>query len=226
MIGRQEALQRWADDEFVVGHHLGSLMHAHLDLEEAIAMGSLSQDELSHCSLVCELLGDADEAAKDRRLMLRDPLEFRCSSLAVMEVESWPDAVAKHLLYEVADAFRVAALAPGTVIRREEELHRHHWWAWAEVLAQRPVGRTALRESIERLWPATGDLLDMGIEAAPSLWLEALHRGFEPLGVSLPVQPAAPARRGQYAPDAEGAIRDTIVRAQSVYRMDPSAVWA
>lgn len=225
-MNRQEALRRWADDEFVVGHHLGRMMHAHLDLEEAIAMGSLSQDELSHCSLVCELLGDTDEAAKDRRLMLRDPLDFRCSSLAVLEVETWPDAVAKHVLYEVADAFRVAALAPETVIHREEELHRRHWWAWAEALAGRAAGRAALEASVERLWPATGDLLDMGIEIERTKWLDGLRSGFEPLGIRLPARPPERARRADYASAAERAIRETIDRAQSVYRTDPLAVWA
>lgn len=224
-MSRERALERWIDDEFVVGHHLGTLMHAHLDLEEAIAMGSLSQDELSHCSLLCEMLGDADEAAKNRRLLLRDRTAFRCASLAVLEVETWPDAVAKHVLYETADAIRVTALAADTVIAREESLHRRHWWAWAGVLAAGEIGRLALQESVERLWPHTGDLLDLGVETDPDGWLDELGRGFGALGIRVPAPPA-PRNRGEYEEPIRAALEQMLERAQSVYRTDPEAVWA
>ena len=71
MTDREAALERWADDEFLIGHQLGLLMHAHLDLEEAVAMGSLSQDELSHASLILEMLGD-DEPEERCALELAD----------------------------------------------------------------------------------------------------------------------------------------------------------
>lgn len=225
MSDREAALERWADDEFIVGHHLGILMHAHLDLEEAVAMGSLSQDELSHASLVLGLLGE-DEAGKDRRLLLRDPEHFVCSSLAVLPVETWPDVVAKHLLYEEADALRVQALGGGTVIVREETLHRRHWWAWADALTRRAPGAAALQASIDRLWPHCGDLLDMSIPLDPSRWSDALADGLRRVGLRAPGSAPAPRSRRWRTPEIALRLQDVLAVAQSVYRTDPAAVWS
>lgn len=225
MTDREAALERWADDEFLIGHQLGLLMHAHLDLEEAVAMGSLSQDELSHASLILEMLGD-DEPEKDRRLLLRDPELFTCSSLAVVPVESWPDVVAKHLLYEEADALRVEVLGAGTVIAREETLHRRHWWAWADALARHTAGADALQASIERLWPHTGDLLDMGIPLECRRWPEALAEGLRRVGLRPPGRRPDPRSRRWRTPDIALLLQDVLEVAQSVYRTDPAAVWS
>jgi 1,2-phenylacetyl-CoA epoxidase catalytic subunit len=219
------ALERWADDEFLIGHHLGLLMHAHLDLEEAVAMGSLSQDELSHASLVLDMLGD-DEAAKDRRLLLRDPECFACSSLAVMAGETWPDVVAKHLLYEEADALRVQALGEGTVIEREETLHRRHWWAWADALARRGAGAAALQASVDRLWPHCADLLDMAIPLDPARWAGALEEGLRGVGLRVPAALPAPRSRRWPTPETALCLQEVLAVAQSVCRSDPAAVWA
>ena len=221
----EAALERWADDEFIVGHHLGLLMHAHLDLEEAVAMGSLSQDELSHASLVLDMLGH-DEAAKDRRLLLRDPERFACSSLAVMPVETWPDVVAKHLLYEEADALRVQVLGEGTVIVREETLHRRHWWAWAAALARRDPGAAALQASLDRLWPLTADLLDMAIPVDPVRWADALERGLGEIGLRMPAPLPSPHSRRWPTPETALRLQEVLAVAQSVYRSDPATVWS
>ena len=220
----REALERWADDKFLLGNHLGQMMHAHLDLEESIAMGSLSQDELSHCSIVCEMLGDVSERDKDRRLLLRDPAQFKCSSLAAAAVETWPDAVAKHLLYETAEAQRVELLGAGTVIEREEALHRRHWLAWSAVLAAQPLTHAALEESIARLWPLTDDLFDMALDISPERWRADLEAYLAPLGIAPPhVVPSA--SRSHRPPGVQADLFDTLEKSQSVYRSSPSAVW-
>lgn len=224
MIER-DTLERWADDEFLVGHLMGVMTHSFLDLEEAIAMGSFSQDELSHCSLVCDMLDDS-ERQKDERFLLREPHDFRCSTLALHEPASWPESVIKHLLYEEAEKLRVEAHGGETVMVREEEMHRRHWWSWTEALSSSNRGWTALQEEIERLWPLTADLFDMGCAVDEGAWRSELERGLSGFGLKLPGSPFPFQGRSERDPSTLAELERVIRPAQSVFRQDPSATWA
>lgn len=222
----REALERWADDEYLVGHLLGVMLHGHLDLEEAVAMGSFAQDELSHASLVCGLMGE-DERAKDRRFLLREPEDFLCSSLAAFPVRTWVEVIAKQVLYEEAERLRVTRLAGDTVIVREEEYHRQHWWAWATALCRSEVGRTGLSRSLAGLWPNCADLFDMGVEGLDARdWARTLEERLGAIGLQLPGELRSSRQRRQRSADAQARLEAIIAPSQAVFRQDPTAVWA
>lgn len=225
MAADREALARWADDEFLIGHLLGVLLHEVLDLEEAVAMGSFSQDELSHAALLCDRLGDSARQ-KDERFFVREPRKFRCATLAATPIETWPAAVAKHLLYEEAEALRLEHLGEETVMAREEALHRRHWWAWAEALARGAAGREAVERALAQLWPLTADLFDMGLPVSSAVWRARLEAGCGRLGVRLPPANTSARTRGERTPEALATLERVLAPAQSVVRLDPTATWA
>ena len=222
----REELERWADDEYLVGHLLSTMLHGHLDLEEAVAMGSIAQDELSHASLICDLLGE-NGRQKDERFLLREAHQFSCSTLAAHEMSSWAEAVAKHLLYEEAERDRIASADIETVMRREEEHHRGHWWAWTRALCAGESGRAGFQAAVDRLWPLTADLFDMSMAGVGNrqAWLDRLEAGLRPLGIGLTALPPERSRADRPAAVAEGLER-VISISQSVFRLDPQAVWA
>lgn len=221
----KEVLERWADDEFLIGHHLGTMLHGYLDLEEAVAIGSFAQDELSHASIICDFM-DEDERTKDKRFLLRAPSQFLCSSLAIQPLKRWVEVIAKHLLYEEAEKLRIEKLDATTVMVREEEYHRKHWWEWASVLCKSELGRRELAATTEFYWPYTNDLFDMGVELDVSKWRTNLEKGLAPLGVKLPDSMPEPTSREERSPEILALMEKVIQPAQSVFRLDPNTVWA
>jgi 1,2-phenylacetyl-CoA epoxidase catalytic subunit len=218
-------LERWADDEFLIGHHLGIMLHGYLDLEEAVAIGSFAQDELSHASLICDLMNE-DERTKDKRFLLREPSQFLCSSLALQPIERWVEVIAKHLLYEEAETLRIEKLDATTVMVREEEYHRKHWWEWASILCKTQPGRRELEATIEHYWPYTNDLFDTGVELDILLWRNNLEKRLTAFGVNLPDSMPEPTSRKERSPEILALMENVIKPAQSVFRLDPNTVWA
>ena len=98
--------------------------------------------------------GDADALAFDR-----SPEEYRCAPLVELQlVGDWAATIARHGLYETADAIRVAALKESdwpelagltAKMDREEEYHRMHAGMWLEKLKGNDRFETAFAE----LWP-------------------------------------------------------------------------
>jgi ring-1,2-phenylacetyl-CoA epoxidase subunit PaaC len=157
-----------ADDELVLGWRNSEWTGIAPFLEEDVAFSSIAQNEIGHAralyQLVAEELGtSADELAFDR-----PPDEYRCAPLVELRlVPDWARTVARHYLYETADAVRIEELkADGdekvaglaAKIDREEAYHRMHAEMWAGRLAAEP----RFAEAVDELWPYALGLLEAG----------------------------------------------------------------
>jgi ring-1,2-phenylacetyl-CoA epoxidase subunit PaaC len=152
---RAELLLAIADDELILGWRDSEWTGIAPFLEEDVAFSSIAQNEIGHARALYELaardLGTtADELAFDR-----PPEEYRCARLVELRLPDWEHTIARHVLYEQADARRlerlkasddagVAGLA--AKIDREEVYHRLHAEMWLERLKDEPRFTAALEE--------------------------------------------------------------------------------
>ena len=159
MTERAQLLIELADDELILGWRNSEWTGIAPFLEEDVAFSSIAQNEIGHARALYELAAreldtDADALAFDRK-----PEEYRCAPLVQLRfVPDWARTIARHVLYETADAIRIehlkehedAALAGvAAKIEREEVYHRLHAEMWLDRL-----GREArYTEAVEELWP-------------------------------------------------------------------------
>jgi ring-1,2-phenylacetyl-CoA epoxidase subunit PaaC len=196
---RARRLLELADDELILGWRDSEWTGIAPFLEEDVAFSSIAQNEIGHARALYELaardLGTtADELAFDR-----DPDEYRCAPLVELRRLEWARTVARHFLYETADAVRIAALKASddpevaglaAKIEREEAYHLMHAEMWLERLLSSKEGTRRLREAVEELWPYALGVLD---EELRPQWLERIR---ERLPWELPE--AEPVTRGQH----------------------------
>jgi ring-1,2-phenylacetyl-CoA epoxidase subunit PaaC len=157
-VNAQELLTL-ADDELILGWRNSEWTGIAPFLEEDVAFSSIAQTEIGHARAWYELaakeLGtDADSLAFDR-----DPDEYLCAPLVERRlVDDWAGTIARHWLYENADAIRIQVLLNSThrevaglaeKIDREEAYHRMHAAMWEERLRDEPK----FREAVDELWP-------------------------------------------------------------------------
>jgi ring-1,2-phenylacetyl-CoA epoxidase subunit PaaC len=159
---RAQQLLAIADDELVLGWRNSEWTGIAPFLEEDVAFSSIAQNEIGHAralySLAAEELGTtADELAFDRQ-----PDEYLCAQLVELKRLDWAPTIARHFLYETADAVRVEALKASDdaevaglagKIDREEAYHRMHAEMWVDRLHATEEGTRRLREAVEELWP-------------------------------------------------------------------------
>jgi ring-1,2-phenylacetyl-CoA epoxidase subunit PaaC len=221
-VSRADLQLELADDELVLGWRNSEWTGIAPFLEEDVAFSSIAQNEIGHARALYELaaaeLGTtADELAFDRRLE-----EYRCAPLVELRRLEWARTIARHWLYETADAIRIEALkASGdpevaglaAKIDREELYHRMHAEMWIDRLLASEEGRARLDEAIEELWPYALGVLD------DELRPELVRRAEERLGRGLP--DAEPVRRGDHVAELAELLEEmTIVR-----RSEPGASW-
>jgi ring-1,2-phenylacetyl-CoA epoxidase subunit PaaC len=169
MKNRAELLLELADDELILGWRNSEWTGIAPFLEEDVAFSSIAQNEIGHARALYELaardLGtDADSLAFDRALE-----EYRCAPLVELRRLEWARTIARHWLYETADAVRLEALkASGdpdiaglaAKMDREEIYHRIHAEMWLDRLLAVPEGRERLEEGVRELWPYALGVLD------------------------------------------------------------------
>jgi ring-1,2-phenylacetyl-CoA epoxidase subunit PaaC len=158
-----EDVLAFADDELVLGWRDSEWTGIAPYLEEDVAFSSIAQGEIGHARALYELVarelgGDADALAFDR-----EPEEYRCGPLVERHlVGDWAGTVARHWLYETADAVRLATLMESdwpelaslaAKMDREEVYHRMHAQMWAERLRSSEEGRARFEASVVELWP-------------------------------------------------------------------------
>ncbi len=151
-----EAVLAFADDELVLGWRDSEWTGVAPFLEEDVAFSSIAQGEIGHARALYELVagvqgGDADALAFDR-----PPEEYRCAPFVELQlVGDWAATIARHGLYETADAIRVKALMSSdwpelaglaAKMDREEHYHRMHARMWMEKLG----GKRAVRGGVRR----------------------------------------------------------------------------
>jgi ring-1,2-phenylacetyl-CoA epoxidase subunit PaaC len=183
-----DAVLAFADDELVLGWRDSEWTGVAPFLEEDVAFSSIAQGEIGHARALYELAagvrgGDADALAFDR-----DPAEYRCAPFVELSLAGdWAATVARHWLYETADAIRVAALMESdwpdlaglaAKMDREEAYHRMHAEMWRDKLR----GEDRFEAAVERLWPYALGVLEPGqrarlAERVGREELEAVERG-------------------------------------------------
>ena len=211
MSERTDLLLAIADDELFLGWRNSEWTGIAPFLEEDVAFSSIAQNEIGHARALYELaaaeLGTtADELAFDRK-----PEEYRCAPLVQLRRLEWARTIARHWLYETADAIRIEALrsAGGEVgalaekIDREETYHRMHAQMWEERLRDEP----RFREAVEELWPYA-----LGIVA---------ERERELLCERVAMEPDEAIERGQHTDE----LRPLWEEMTMVRRSVPGATW-
>ena len=214
MNERVQLLLALADDELILGWRNSEWTGIAPALEEDVAFSSIAQNEIGHARALYELaaheLGtDADALAFDR-----SPDEYRSAPLVELRRLEWARTIARHWLYETADAIRLEALRASddpelagiaAKIDREEVYHRIHAEMWVDRLLGSDEGRPRLDEALGELWPYALGVLDG--ELRPEL----VRRVEAKLG--RPVSDAEPVARGTHEAElAELLDEMTMVR--------------
>jgi ring-1,2-phenylacetyl-CoA epoxidase subunit PaaC len=162
---RAQLLLQIADDELILGWRNSEWTGIAPFLEEDVAFSSIAQNEIGHARALYELaardLGTtADELAFDR-----EPEEYGSAPLVQLRRLEWAPTIARHWLYETADAIRLEALKGSdddevaglaAKIDREETYHRIHARMWADRLG----GEQRFQEAVDELWPYALGLLE------------------------------------------------------------------
>ncbi len=172
MSERAQLLLTLADDELILGWRNSEWTGIAPFLEEDVAFSSIAQNEIGHARALYDLaaaeLGtDADALAFDRA-----PDEYRCAPLVQLRlVPDWARTIARHVLYETADAIRIEQLEShhdtvlagvAAKIEREEVYHRLHAEMWVERLS----GEERYAAAVEELWPYALGVLDAELRPA------------------------------------------------------------
>lgn len=161
MSAPAQLLLELADDELILGWRNSEWTGIAPFLEEDVAFSSIAQNEIGHARALYELAARALDDGRDADALAFDrmPEEYRCAPLVQLRlVPDWARTIARHVLYEAADAVRIAALKDGdevelagiaAKIEREEAYHRLHAEMWHERLREEERYTAALDE----LWP-------------------------------------------------------------------------
>jgi len=212
-----------ADDELLLGWRNSEWTGIAPSLEEDVAFSSIAQNEIGHARALYELAAreldtDADALAFDRTLD-----EYRSAPLVELRRLEWARTIARHWLYETADAIRLEALRASddpelagiaAKIEREEVYHRIHAEMWVDRLLGSDEGRGRFDEALEELWPYALGVLDDALRP------ELVRRAEAKLGRPLPV--VEPVPRGRHEAELADLLEEmTMVRRSA----PPGARW-
>jgi ring-1,2-phenylacetyl-CoA epoxidase subunit PaaC len=216
-VSRQPLLDL-ADDELVLGWRNSEWTGIAPFLEEDVAFSSIAQGEIGHARALYELAGRELGVGADELAFDREPAEYRCAPLVQLRlVPDWAQTIARHWLYETADAIRIADLTTAgdpeiaglaAKIDREETYHRMHADMWAERLR----GEPRFLEAVGALWGYALGVLDEAQRAELVARVRAF--GFEP-------DAAEPVERGGHVED----FTDLWEQMTMVRRSAPGAAW-
>jgi 1,2-phenylacetyl-CoA epoxidase PaaB subunit len=234
-LGEPELRERWlalADDLFVLGNRLGDRICDYIDLEEALAVGSIGQEALAHAGTIL-MLCDFDQPAVDARFFDRAQAQWRASRV-IERLTDWPSTVACGLVLsaavtvlseQTAEADPGAAQLPAiNAIREEQLVHLSHWRRWAQALTAWPETRAEFTRAYAEVTDCAADMFgglpqvaSTGAPAADSALATTLH---ERLGVRL-ADDGGPAPRLPSLPRARtaGAGGSILARCLSRGRM-------
>jgi ring-1,2-phenylacetyl-CoA epoxidase subunit PaaC len=192
---RSELLLEIADDELILGWRDSEWTGIAPFLEEDVAFSSIAQNEIGHARALYELAARELGTTADELAFDREPGEYRCARLVELRLPSWEHTIARHYLYEEADAARLERLTASgdeelaglaAKIDREETYHRLHAQMWFDRLADEPRFAAALEE----LRPLAAGILEREERDGPSpelteLWDEmTMVRRSQPPGTT------------------------------------------
>jgi ring-1,2-phenylacetyl-CoA epoxidase subunit PaaC len=151
----QQPLLEIADDELVLGWRDSEWTGIAPLLEEDVAFSSIAQNEIGHARALYELVAREQGTTADELAFDRSPGEYRCAPIVELRLLDWAQTIARHYLYEEADAIRLERLKQSddpeiaglaAKIDREEVYHRMHAQMWHERLQDEPRYVSALNE--------------------------------------------------------------------------------
>ena len=151
----QRSLLEIADDELILGWRDSEWTGIAPMLEEDVAFSSIAQNEIGHARALYELVAREQGRTADELAFDRPPDEYRCSRLVELRLLDWEKAIARHWLYEDADARRLEQLKQSddpeiaglaAKIDREEVYHRLHAQMWFDRLKDEPRFTAAVEE--------------------------------------------------------------------------------
>jgi len=151
----QNTLLEIADDELILGWRDSEWTGIAPLLEEDVAFSSIAQNEIGHARALYELVARERGTSADELAFDRSPGEYRCAQLVELRLLDWGQTIARHYLYEEADAVRLAKLKQSSdseiaglaaKIDREEAYHRMHAQMWHDRLQDQPRYVAALEE--------------------------------------------------------------------------------
>jgi ring-1,2-phenylacetyl-CoA epoxidase subunit PaaC len=151
----QQHLLEIADDELILGWRDSEWTGIAPLLEEDVAFSSIAQNEIGHARALYELVARERGTTADELAFDRPPGEYRCSPLVELRLLDWEKTIARHYLYEAADAERLEQLKQSddaeiaglaAKIDREETYHRMHAQMWFDRLRDEQRFTAALDE--------------------------------------------------------------------------------
>ena len=169
----QQLLLEIADDELILGWRDSEWTGIAPFLEEDVAFSSIAQNEIGHARALYELAARDLDTTADELAFDRSPDEYRCSRLVELRLPEWERTIARHYLYEEADAVRLDELKRSddpelaglaAKIDREEAYHRIHARMWHARLENEPRYTAALEELrplLEQRGEHTADLSEL-----------------------------------------------------------------
>jgi ring-1,2-phenylacetyl-CoA epoxidase subunit PaaC len=176
-----------ADDELILGWRDSEWTGIAPFLEEDVAFSSIAQNEIGHARALYELVARERDMSADELAFDRSPDEYSCARIVELRLLDWEKTIARHVLYEEADAARLERLKQSdnpeiaglaAKIDREEAYHRMHAQMWHERLQPEPRYVAALEE----LRPLLDERGSHGPELA-ELWEEmTMVRRSQPAG--------------------------------------------
>jgi ring-1,2-phenylacetyl-CoA epoxidase subunit PaaC len=151
----QHLLLEIADDELILGWRDSEWTGIAPMLEEDVAFSSIAQNEIGHARALYELVARERGTTADELAFDRSPEEYRCARLVELRLPEWERTIARHFIYEEADAKRLERLKSSddreiaglaAKIDREEAYHRMHAQMWHDRFRDEPRYAAALEE--------------------------------------------------------------------------------
>jgi ring-1,2-phenylacetyl-CoA epoxidase subunit PaaC len=144
-----------ADDELILGWRDSEWTGIAPLLEEDVAFSSIAQNEIGHARALYELVARERGTTADELAFDRAPEDYYCSRIVELRLLDWEKTIARHYLYEEADARRLEQLKQSgdaeiaglaAKIDREETYHRMHAQMWFDRLKDERRFTAALDE--------------------------------------------------------------------------------
>src|ERR671916_142495 len=103
---RAQQLLQIADDELVLGWRNSEWTGIAPFLEEDVAFSSIAQNEIGHARALYEVAARELGTTADELAFDRSPEEYLCAPIVELRLPEWERTIARHYLYEEADAVR------------------------------------------------------------------------------------------------------------------------
>jgi len=246
-----ELLLSLADDKFILGHRNSDWTGLAPILEEDIAFSSLSQDEISHATVLYQIVAGLLGTTADKLAYARNPAEYRCAEVVELSDEfNWAVAVCRNFFCDHFDFLRLGRLANSNYtpvaqlagrLAAEEQIHVHHVDTLVERLGRGSAeAHERMQSALDQLAPLASGLLEptQGVELLEAQgvyprvksgmlerWSADLMCVAEKANLKLQLQPHKAevfgGRRGRHS-DAFAGLLDELTE---VYRLEPEAAW-